>query len=163
VALRLGYEEALINRIPARSVESLAGTGNPFSLGEIREGERVIDVGCGAGFDTLIAALEVGPSGKVVAVDMTPEMLDKARASATEMGLTNIQFVEGYAESLPVPDGWADVIVSNGVVNLCPDKLGVFREFFRALKPGGRIQIGDIMVQKAVPDDAKDLIELWTG
>jgi ubiquinone/menaquinone biosynthesis C-methylase UbiE len=111
----------------------------------------------------LIAARMTGPSGKVVGTDMTPQMLDRAREAASEAGFKNVEFHQGHAESLPLPDGWADVVISNGVVNLCPDKPAVFREMFRVLKPGGRLQIGDIMVQKAVPQSAKDKIELWTG
>lgn len=159
----LGYEPEFIDRIPQRSVESLAGTGNPFSLGDILPGQRAVDVGCGAGFDSLIAAIKVGPEGKVIGIDMTIEMLEKARASASEMNLDNVEFVEGYAEELPVPDDWADVVISNGVLNLCPDKLGTLGEMYRVLKPGGKLQIGDIIVQKPVPEDAKEYIELWTG
>ncbi|HWP30429.1 MAG TPA: methyltransferase domain-containing protein [Fimbriimonadales bacterium] len=159
----LGYPNEFIDKIPARSLDSFAGTGNPFALGEIKEGMKVVDIGCGAGFDSLIASVKVGKNGRVMGIDMTPEMLEKARASAEEMGLSNIEFIEGYAEELPVPDGWADVVISNGVVNLCPNKLGVFHEMYRVLKKGGRIQIGDIIVQKAVPEDAKEYIELWTG
>ena len=122
-----------------------------------------MDIGCGAGFDSFIAGHLVGPMGSVIGVDMTPEMLEKARGGAEYAGVGHIQFHEGQAESLPVPDGWADVVISNGVVNLCPDKLAVFREMYRVLKPGGRIQIGDIVVHKPVPDSAKSDIDLWTG
>ena len=159
----LGYPEAWLDSLPSSTVESFAGTGNPFSLGEINPGERVVDIGSGAGFDSLIAARLVVPSGQVIGVDMMPEMLEKARNSAKEVGLSHIEFREGYAESLPVADGWADVVISNGMVNLCPDKLAVFKEMYRVLKPGGRIQIGDILVQKPVSDEAKADIELWTG
>ncbi len=149
--------------IPEDVIASFAGTGNPFSLGEILPGERVVDVGSGAGFDSLIAAHLVGQEGRVVGVDMTPAMLAKARPNATEAGLHNLEFKEGFAESLPVPDGWADVVISNGVLNLCPDKLTALQEMHRVLKPGGRLQIGDILVQKAVPETAKRKIDLWTG
>lgn len=163
LAKMLGYRDAWVDALPARAVESFAGTGNPFSLGEVKAGEHVVDIGCGAGFDSLIAARLVGPTGHVVGVDMTPEMLKKARDAAAEAGLSHTKFREGYCESLPVSDGWADVVISNGVVNLCPDKSTVFREMYRVLKPGGRIQIGDILVQKAVPEAAKREIDLWTG
>lgn len=163
LAKMLGYEDSWLNAIPESAVESFAGTGNPFSLGEIKLGEHVIDVGSGAGFDSLIAARFVGLIGQVIGVDMTPEMLEKARISAAKAGLNNVEFRKGYAEALPVSDLWADVVISNGVINLCPDKSVVFKEIFRVLKPGGRIQIGDILVQKAVPDSAKEDIELWTG
>ncbi len=159
----LGYPDEWIDAVPESALASLAGTGNPFSLGEIRPGEHVVDVGAGAGFDSFIAAHLVGPTGAVIGVDMTPEMLEKARTAATETGVTQVEFREGYAETLPVPDSWADVVISNGVVNLCPDKVGVFREMYRILKPGGRLQIGDILVQIPVPEEAKENIDLWTG
>lgn len=163
LAKMLGYADAWIDALPAGAVKSFAGTGNPFSLGEIKAGDYVVDVGSGAGFDTLIAGRLVDPTGYVVGVDMTPEMLKKARDAAAQAGLSHVEFREGYAESLPVSDGWANVVISNGVVNLCPDKPGVFREMYRVLKPGGRIQIGDILVQKPVPESAKQKIDLWTG
>lgn len=159
----LGYRQELLDAIPESAIESFAGTGNPFSLGEIEPGARVVDVGSGAGIDSLIAGHLSGPDGQVIGVDMTPEMLEKATAAANAAGMTHVEFREGYAEALPIPDAWADVVISNGVVNLCPDKLTAFREMFRVLKPGGRIQIGDILVQKAVPDDAKRDIDLWKG
>jgi SAM-dependent methyltransferase len=163
LAVRLGYLDKIIDGLPAAVVESFAGTGNPFLFGELRPGERVVDVGCGAGLDTLIAAQQVEARGRVVAVDMTAEMRAKTQQGALELGLTNIDVREGFAESLPVDDDWADVVISNGVVNLCPDKRAVFREMFRVLKPGGRIQIGDILVHKEVPQSAKDDIALWSG
>jgi len=163
LAIMLGYPGPVIDTLPSASVDSFAGTGNPFLFGDLHPGERVIDVGCGAGFDTLIAAQQVGPSGQVVAVDMTAEMRAKAESGARAMGLTNVAVREGYAEALPADDGSADVIISNGVVNLCPDKRAVFKEMLRALRPGGRLQIGDILVHKEVPQDAKDDIALWSG
>ncbi len=163
LAQMLGYADHQIDQLPAANVDSFAGMGNPFLFGDLRPGERVLDLGCGAGFDTLIAAQQVGPDGRVVSVDMTAEMRAKTAAGAREMGLANVEVREGYAEALPVDDGWADVIISNGVVNLCPDKRAVFKEMFRVLKPGGRIQIGDILVHKEVPQDAKDDIALWSG
>ena len=159
----LGYDESLLDGIPEAAIESFAGTGNPFSLGEVTAGEKIVDLGSGAGIDSLIAGKLVGPTGQVIGIDMTPEMLAKAQQAATESGMSHVEFREGLVESLPVEDGWADVIISNGVVNLCPDKVGLFREMSRALKPGGRLQIGDIMVQKAVPDSAKQNIDLWKG
>ena len=163
LAKMLGYSDDLIAVVPESSIPSLAGTGNPFSLGEIASGEKVVDVGSGAGFDSFIAAHLVEERGQVIGVDMTDEMLAKARASAVQAGVGNVEFRQGLAESLPVDSGWADVVISNGVVNLCPDKLAVFGEMHRVLKPGGRIQIGDIIVQEAVPNSAKDNIDLWTG
>src|SRR5262245_61596680 len=145
----LGYDAQWLEGIPEESIASFAGTGNPFSLGLLREGERVVDVGCGAGIDSLIAARMVGPSGEVGGVDMTPQMLARAKESGARAGLTNLRFHESFAESLPVPDAWADVVISNGVLNLFPDKLGALQEMARVLKPGGRLQIGDILVEKA--------------
>ncbi len=159
----LGYAEEWLEGISEAAVESLAGTGNPFSMGELKGGERVVDMGSGSGLDSLIAARMVGPSGSVVGVDMTPAMLGKARGAANESGLDNVEFREGYAEQLPVPDGWADVIISNGVLNLLPDKRASLHEMARVLKPGGRLQIGDILVDREVPMDAKQDIDLWTG
>ena len=161
LAMMVGYPESIIDSLPAGTVESFAGTGNPFSMGELRSGETVLDLGCGAGFDSLIAARQVGASGRVISIDMTPAMLDKARVGASEAGLSNVEFHEAYAESLPVPDESVDAVISNGVINLCPDKMAVMAEINRVLKPGGRIQIGDMVVHKAVPDDAKADIDLW--
>jgi arsenite methyltransferase len=163
LARMLEYADEWLEGLPESSIESFAGTGNPFSLGELRPGERVVDVGCGAGIDSLIAAKKVGPEGRVIGVDMTPSMLEKARQGAKEAGLRNVEFREGYAEALPVEDGWADVVISNGVLNLMPDKAAALEEMSRVLKPNGRLQIGDILVQKAVPESAKRKIDLWTG
>lgn len=159
----LGYDDAWFVGVPEESIASFAGTGNPFSLGALGAGERIVDVGCGAGIDSLIAAAMVGPDGAVVGVDMTPAMLDRARASAAQAGRANTRFHEGLAESLPVADGWADVVISNGVVNLFPDKFAGFQEMARVLKPGGRLQIGDILVQKDVGEKGRRDIGLWKG
>jgi arsenite methyltransferase len=163
LARLLEYADEWLIGIPESSIQSFAGTGNPFNLGELFTGERVVDVGCGAGIDSLIAAKKVGPEGRVIGVDMTLAMLEKARQAANETGLANVEFREGYAEALPVGEGWADVVISNGVLNLMPDKAAVLEEMSRVLKPGGRLQIGDILVQKAVPESAKRKIDLWTG
>lgn len=163
LARMLEYADQWLEGIPESSIESFAGTGNPFSLGELRPGERVIDVGCGAGIDSLISAKKVAPGGRVIGVDMTPSMLEKAREAAREAKLSNVEFMEGYAEDLPADDGWADVVISNGVLNLMPDKAAALGEMARVLRPGGRLQIGDILVQKAVPESAKRKIDLWTG
>jgi SAM-dependent methyltransferase len=159
----LGYDPALVDMLPEGTVESFAGTGNPFSMGDLRPGEVVLDIGCGAGFDSLIAAQQAGPAGRVIGIDMTPEMLQKARRGAEAMGLENVEFRHGLAEQLPLEDESADVVISNGVINLCPDKMAVMREIRRVLKPGGRFQIGDIIVHKEVPQPAKDDIDLWSG
>lgn len=163
LAKRLGYPDDWVRPLPSAAVASFAGTGNPFSLGEIHAGDHVVDVGSGGGFDSLIAGTKVGVQGRVIGVDMTAEMLEKARGAKADLGLSEVEFREGFAESLPVEDDWADVVISNGVVNLCPDKSAVFAEMRRVLKPGGRIQIGDILVQKPVPEGAKRNIDLWTG
>ena len=163
LARMLEYADEWLEGLPESSIEAFAGTGNPFSLGELRPGERVVDVGCGAGIDSLIAAKKVGPDGRVIGVDMTQSMLEKARQGAKEAGLKNVEFREGYAEELPIVDGWADVVISNGVLNLMPDKSAALEEMSRVLKPNGRLQIGDILVQKAVPESAKRKIDLWTG
>jgi arsenite methyltransferase len=163
LALMLGYPSEVIDRLPAATVASFAGTGNPFLFGRLHAGEQVVDVGCGAGLDTLIAAQQVGPAGRVIAVDMTHEMRVTTELGVRALGLSNVEVREGFAEGLPVEDHTADVIISNGVVNLCPDKRAVFREMRRVLKLGGRIQVGDILVHKEVPQDAKDDIALWSG
>ena len=159
----LEYSEDWLENIPEAAIESFAGTGNPFSLGNLLPGERVVDIGSGAGTDSLIASKMVGAEGRVVGVDMTPAMLEKARRSAKEFSAVNVEFREGYMEHLPVIDGWADVIISNGVLNLSPDKTAVLAEMYRVLKPGGRLQIADILVQAPVPEEAKAQIHLWTG
>jgi SAM-dependent methyltransferase len=162
-AERLGYDPADLATLPDSATESFAGIGNPFALGRLKAGERVMEVGSGAGMDALIAAGHVGPGGRVVGVDMTDAMLAKARASAELAGAGNADFRKGFAEALPVEDGWADVVISNGVINLCPDKDAAYREVFRVLKPGGRVQIVDTAVRDAVPQDAREDIALWAG
>jgi arsenite methyltransferase len=157
------YREEWLAAVPEEVLASFAGTGNPFSMGEMKPGEKVVDLGCGAGIDSFIAASQVGPTGAVLGMDMTPEMLAKGRAAAAKARLPQLEFRQGYLEQIPLPDGWADVVISNGVVNLCPDKEAAFREIYRVLKPGGRIQIGDILVSKPVSASAKLKIDLWTG
>lgn len=159
----LQYDEAWFASIPEPTVASFAGTGNPFSMGLPEPGEHVVDVGCGAGIDSLIAAQMVAPTGRVIGIDMTPAMLARARSSADEIDARQVDFRDGLAESLPVEDGWADVVISNGVVNLFPDKMAGLREMSRVLKPGGRLQVGDILVQKPVGEGAKRNIDLWKG
>ena len=144
-------------------MESFAGVANPFSLGRLEPGERVLDVGSGAGTDSLVATQMVGPEGGVVGIDMTPEMLAKARAAAAEMGAENVEFVEAEAERLPFPDASFDVVISNGVIDLIPDKDAVFGELFRVLEPGGRIQIADVTIQNPVSEEGRRNIDLWTG
>ena len=159
----VGYKDEWLKGVSELAIASFAGTGNPFAMGELAAGERVVDVGSGGGIDSLIAAQMVGPTGKVLGIDMTPEMLENARAAAAESGIDNIEFREAYIEELPVPDGWADVVISNGVLNLTPDKQKALGEIFRVLRSGGRLQIADIQVDREVPEGAKRKIDLWTG
>ena len=159
----LEYPEELLDGLPDEAVESFAGVGNPFSVGEIATGETVLDIGSGCGFDCMIAAKLVGPAGKVIGVDMTDAMLQRSRKTAKNLGLTQLEFKKGYAEELPAPDGSVDVVISNGVINLTPDKYAVFNEVFRVLKPGGRLYLADIVVYKQVPDEAKKDVDLWTA
>ncbi len=159
----LGYPPDLLDRVPESAAESFAGVANPFSLGPLVPGERVLDVGSGAGTDSLVAAQMVSPGGTATGIDMTPEMLAKARASAEAMGAGNVEFVEADAESLPFPDGSFDVVISNGVIDLVPDKDVVFSEIRRVLVPGGRIQIADVTIQRPVSEEGRRNIDLWTG
>ena len=162
-AARLGYDADDVDALPDAAVESFAGVGNPFSLRRLQPGEQVVDVGSGAGFDSFIAATQVGPTGRVIGVDMTPEMLKKSRNTADALGFAQVDFREGLAEQLPVDDGWADVVISNGVINLCADKKAVFDELHRVLKPGGWLQFADIANGRPVPPEALRDIDLWTG
>jgi arsenite methyltransferase len=162
-ALRMGYPTGPLDQLPDEATEAFAGVANPFYWGLPQEGERVLDLGSGSGMDSFIAAVSVGPSGYVVGIDMTLEMVERATKLARGLNLQNIEFRQGYIEDLPIEDGWADVVISNGVINLCPDKLGVYREVFRILKPGGRMTIADICVERPVPEGALKDIDLWTG
>jgi len=163
LARRLGYDEAVVARMPDSAVEAFAGIANPFSLHTLNAGERIVDVGSGGGFDCFIAAGQVGAEGHVVGVDMTEEMLSRSRAAAAAMGLNNVEFRQGLIEDLPVADGWANVVISNGAINLCADKRRIFAEIMRVLKPGGRLQFADIASGKSVPKAAPHQIDLWTS
>jgi arsenite methyltransferase len=158
----LGYPPELA-AVPESAVESFAGVANPFSLGRLFAGERVLDLGSGAGTDSLIASQMVGPAGRVIGIDMTEEMLAKARAAAETMGVENVEFVESEAENLPFPDESFDVVISNGVIDLIPDKDAVFAELHRVLVPGGRVQIADVTIQQPVSEEGRRKIDLWTG
>jgi arsenite methyltransferase len=158
----LGYPPELAN-VPEASVESFAGVANHFVLGRLEEGATVLDLGCGAGADLLVAAQMVGPEGKAIGIDMTSSMLERARAGAREMGLDNVELHEGLIESLPLEDESVDVVISNGVIDLVPDKDAVFAEIDRVLRPGGRLQIADVVIHKEVSEDARERIDLWTG
>ena len=162
-ASNAGYRDEWLEGVPESSIDSFAGVACPFHWGLPKPGEHVVDVGSGAGMDSLIAARHVGDDGAVIGVDMTPAMLERARSGAQGAGIENLEFREGFAEQLPVPDGWADLVISNGVLNLVMDKVGAYREIARVLKPGGRIQIADICVERPVPEAALRDIDLWTG
>lgn len=158
----LGYPPELAS-VPDTAVESFAGVANPFTLGRLARGERVLDLGSGAGTDSLVAARMVGEEGHVTGIDMTPEMLAKARAAAAEMGAQNVEFIESDAEHLPFPAANFDVVISNGVIDLIPDKDAVFGELHRVLRPGGRLQIADVTIQNPVSEEGRRNIDLWTG
>ncbi len=163
LAALLGYPAGAVDALPDRAVESFAGVGNPFSLRPLEPDERVVDFGSGGGFDCFVAAHAVRENGRVIGVDMTPEMLAKSNATRDALGLANVEFREGLLERVPVEDGWADVVISNGVINLCADKAAVFAEAFRVLRPGGVLQIADIANGKPLPEAAVCEIDLWTG
>ena len=163
LAARLDYDAAVVDAMPDEAVESFAGVANPFSLRELQAGEHVVDLGSGAGFDCFIAGGKVGAKGHVIGIDMTEEMLTKSRKTARTMDLTNVEFREGILEKLPVEDGWADVVISNGVINLCADKQQAFSEIWRVLKSGGHLQFADLANGKPVPASAVANIDLWTA
>lgn len=159
----LGYPKDLLAGIPEGAIASMAGTGNPFALGPLAVGEHIVDCGSGSGVDSMVAARLVAASGSVIGVDMTPAMLDRARVAAAAAGIGNVEFRDGYLEALPVDDAWADVVISNGVLNLVPDKAAALAEMHRVLRPGGRLQVADIVLGRAVGEGAKVDVSLWTG
>lgn len=163
LARRLGYDEAIVEPMPDEAVESFAGVGNPFSLRTLMPGERVVDIGAGGGFDCFIAAGQVGPDGRVIGIDMTDEMIEKSESTAAGMGYDHVEFKKGLAEELPIEDGWSDVVISNGVINLCVDKPTVFSEIYRVLRPGGHLQFADIANGKPIPESAVRNVDLWTA
>lgn len=163
LAKHLGYEEDYVASLPDEAVESFAGVANLFSIRTLMKGERVVDVGSGAGFDSFVAVHQVGPTGKVIGIDMTEEMLAKSRSTVKKLGLKNVEFHEGFAEKLPIEDGWADVVISNGVINLCANKRDAFSEIYRVLRPRGWLQFADIANGKPVPESAIRNIDLWTA
>lgn len=162
-AVRLGYPEWPLSELPEAAVEAFAGVGNPFFWETPARGETVVDLGSGAGLDSFLSSYWVGPEGRVIGIDMTAEMLERASATATSMRLPNVEFRLGYIEDIPVESASVDVVISNGVINLCPDKVRVYSEIERVLRPGGRMMIADICVEKPVPEGALKDIDLWTG
>lgn len=160
---RLGYSPAALAELPGSVTASFAGVGNPLALGAPRAGETVVDLGAGSGMDSFLAAQAVGPTGRVIALDMTPAMLERGRENVALTGLSQVEYREGDAEALPLEDEAADLVISNGVINLSPDKATVFREAFRVLKPGGRLQIADIVVHKDIPPEGREDIAVWTA
>lgn len=163
LAAKLGYDQALVDAMPDVAVEAFAGVGNPFAMRALTPGERVVDAGSGGGFDCFVAARQVGPGGRIVGIDMLSEMLDRSGSAAAAQGLSNVEFREGLIEEMPVEDGWADVVISNGVLNLCADKRLAFDEIWRVLRPGGRLQFADIANGRPVPEGARANIDLWTA
>lgn len=159
----LEYQDHWLEGLPEETIESFAGTGSPFSLGDVLPGEKVVDTGCGAGLDCIIAAKMAGADGEIIGVDMTQEMVDKAQSNVAATAVKNVTIKQGISQELPVDDGWADVIISNGAINLAPNKDDIFRELNRVLKPGGRLQVADILVDKLIPEGARRNIGLWTG
>ena len=159
----LGYPQPELSRVPNETAESFAGVANPWVHGRVEPGQTVLDLGCGAGTDLLIAAQMVGPEGRVIGIDMTASMLARARESAAAMDLHNVEVHQSLIESLPVEDASVDVVISNGVIDLVPDKDAVFGEIDRVLRPGGRLQIADVVIHKEVSEDARARIDLWTG
>lgn len=162
-AEELGYPQPELSRVPDATVDSFAGVANPFSLGPVEPDQRVLDLGCGAGTDLLVAAQMAGPAGRVAGVDMTPAMLARVRESARAMGLENVRVHESVIESLPLEDESVDVVLSNGVIDLVPDKQAVFDEIDRVLRPGGRVQLADVVIHTEVSEDARERIDLWTA
>jgi ubiquinone/menaquinone biosynthesis C-methylase UbiE len=157
----VGYPDAWLDRIPATAVESFAGVGFPFRAGVIRPGDTVLDIGSGSGTDALLAAGLAGPQGRVIALDITPAMLEKLRRNVAAAGVTNVEILEGNAEAIPLPNESVDVVTTNGVLNLVPDKAKAFAEIFRVLRPGGRVQVADIMLARPVGDVARKDPRLW--
>ncbi len=161
-ARQLGYDPQVIDSLPPSAIESFAGVGNPLSLGPLQPGDRVLDVGCGAGLDTLLAARQVGPSGQALGVDFLDEMIQKARKNAQVLGVANAEFLRGEADRLPLPAAAVDVVISNGVLNLCLDKPGVLAEFYRVLRPGGRLQLADILLEDRVTQEEVSRRGAWS-
>lgn len=163
LAARLGYPVEELAQIPPEAVESFAGVGHHLALAQLRPGDRVVDLGSGSGMDAFLAALQVGATGQVVGIDMTDAQLAKARRLAERDGFANARFDHGFIEQVPIPDGWADAVISNGVINLCSDKMAVFREIARILAPGGRMAISDIVTEQQLTESIVCDVNLWAA
>ena len=159
----LGYDPQELAALPAECTASFAGIGNPLAIGPIRAGETVVDIGCGAGMDLLLAARRTGPQGRAIGIDMTDAMVERARASARAAGLDQVEVRRGDATALPIDDAGADVVISNGVLNLVPEKEKAFAEIVRVLRPGGRLQLADIALDVELSEEVRRNIDLWTG
>jgi arsenite methyltransferase len=162
-AKSLGYPAAEIDGLPTSVTESFAGVGNPFPLAELRAGETVLDLGCGAGMDAILAAQKVGPAGKLIGVDFSPEMIHKATRNAAALDVPNVEFRLGDLEALPLENGTVDAAISNGVFNLCPDKPKVLNEVFRVLRAGGRLCMADMILEEHVTPEKVQLMGSWSG
>ena len=160
-AKALGYDSVEIDRLPKSATESFVGVTNVLQLGEIRSGDTVVDLGCGAGLDCLLAAGRIGPTGKAIGVDMTEAMIDKAQRNAAELGIENVEFFHGCIENLPLPDEVADVVISNGAFNLCPDKPRSLAETYRILRPGGRLQMADVFLDEHFKPEDRVQVGDW--
>ena len=163
LAKRLGYPDPVFAFIPEEAIRPFAGVGNPFKIGPLNPMETVLDIGCGAGFDMLVAWLSGSKENKIYGIDITDAMLKKAKENAHTLGAENINVLKGNAEKIPLADASIDVVISNGVINLCTDKLRVYQEIHRVLKPGGRFQIADVILENPVPNESRDLLHLWTN
>ncbi len=159
----LGYDPAELAALPGESTASFAGVSNPLAIAPLEAGATVVDIGSGAGMDLMLAARRVGPHGRAIGVDLTPAMIEKARASAKAAGIDNLEIRQGHAQALPLDDASVDVVISNGVLNLTTDKVQAFSEIWRVLKPGGRLQLGDIVVEHELSEKIRRDVDLWTG
>ena len=162
-AKHLGYDLAALKALPLAATEVFCGMGNPFSMGALESGATVIDIGSGGGMDCLLAAMQVGPNGTVIGIDMTDAMLERSGGAVRAAGLVNVRFEKAEMTRLPLADDSVDVVISNGVINLATDKEAVFAELFRVVKPGGRLQFADIIMKSELSEDARNNIDLWTG